>query len=1240
MLHAKQREMWADKHRFQVLSCVPAGEFIVGPDKAIEDCKIGESVIDFNGNKTEIYATNSRDYEDDLVVITARYIDPIKITKEHPMWISTWRCNYNNDALQRGERRKKAIWSKRFEGWVKAEELLALVAAIDPVYDKICLRLPKIGGHIEIKEFSLEQYVPHAYKDTDNRVCAHNVIRSFPLTPLTSWFLGLYAAEGHTDGSTVYFSLHEEEEEFVEKIISVFSSFGLNTTKRHPDEDSKGISVYARSVVLSRFIKELIGEHCDGKTIPDQILYHENREIRFNFLKGYLDGDGHYDTARFKLSSKTNSPALGYRLQLLVASLGACAGLHKGRRPKKSKILGRIVNTNDYYRMECTNISLYQEITGLPCEKNPREFYIPDDDCFWLPITKTSTEKYSGKVYNFGTENETYGLKNAISHNCGRRFGKSIYAAYRIIREALNKPDSVNWVVAPTYAATMLIWRKILTYCPEEAIYDINRTENIIYLINGSSIWAKTAERPDNLRGEGVDFLIMEEAGFIKEDVWDYILRPALADRKGRGIFISCVTKDTWTFTVDGLRRFQDLTDCETPDTWIPYNKSIASLGNTTDIASDIYVTGVCDTWKVTTAAGYKLEGTYNHPILVMDKSGEMQMRPLSDIQIGDRVAINRTIDLWGEHDDLSKFEYRGRISANSNNLDLSVMRDDLAYLMGLILGDGNVSYNIPYNITLTAAPDELDIHQFLKGTNTLGLSFSQYEGDPYHWTISNKKLTEFLAWYGFKPVVAKYKTIPYRLLSASKNTVAQFLSGLFDADGHSKISNGEVGFSSASEELIDTVMMLLLNFGIISRKLGHEVKPTKKVKVSSYEWQLSITGENANIFYEKIGFRINRKQENQSKLKLYNNRTSKYDTVPYQGEKIKKIREGNWYKSNNTHNLRHAEKNPQVGYLKLYEILERCKDTNAREEYLALKDLAELHYFWDTVKIITTGQAVTYDYHIPKSHRFVSNGYISSNTPKGHNFFYELFKLGRHGPNGEESPDPEWNSLSCSSWDNPTLDRHELEVLKRSLPPQAYRQEILAEFIDDAGAVFKNMEHCLREGKFVDPIWDHIYIMGVDLAKYEDYTVITVMDVLNRDVVYWERFNNIDWSTQKTRIAEIHERYNKCTVSLDSTGVGDPIADDLMKEGICVRPFRFTAASKPELIKKLQFATENCEYSMPRIDQLYNEMLAFSFFVTKSGQIRYEAPRNSHDDCVMSLALCVFHLDLVAPSLDGWSFY
>ena len=233
--------------------------------------------------------------------------------------------------------------------------------------------------------------------------------------------------------------------------------------------------------------------------------------------------------------------------------------------------------------------------------------------------------------------------------------------------------------------------------------------------------------------------------------------------------------------------------------------------------------------------------------------------------------------------------------------------------------------------------------------------------------------------------------------------------------------------------------------------------------------------------------------------------------------------------------------------------------------------------------------------------------------TPKSHNWFFDLWTRGQ---------DPEFTDYE--SWRlptsaNPYILQEEIEEAKRTLPELVFRQEFSAEFLDDIGAVFRGIQKCIK-GALHDPIPGESYIMGVDLAKYSDFTVLTVMNRAG-DLVAFDRFNQIDWTFQKQRITILAEKY-RAKIIIDSTGVGDPIFEDLKRAGLSIEGYKFTNESKKHLIEGLSIAIEQEKIRFPDIPELIHELRIFGYSVTASGTVTYSSPGSYHDDCVVSLSL------------------
>ncbi len=241
--------------------------------------------------------------------------------------------------------------------------------------------------------------------------------------------------------------------------------------------------------------------------------------------------------------------------------------------------------------------------------------------------------------------------------------------------------------------------------------------------------------------------------------------------------------------------------------------------------------------------------------------------------------------------------------------------------------------------------------------------------------------------------------------------------------------------------------------------------------------------------------------------------------------------------------------------------------------------------------------------------------------TPKGKNDFYNKYRFA-------EDHQEKWQTLMLKASESGIIPMEELVAAKEQLPQQAFNQEFECEFLDGAGTVFRRIKENIKS-KFVEPYRGGEYKIGLDLAKYEDFTVITVVDKATFEVVFIDRFNQIDYNLQKARIEAIARRFNNAPITIDRSSIGDPIAEDLRRTGLIVNDFVFTNESKKSLIENLVVMLEQDQLSLPDYPALIRELEDFSYTLSPRPPYRviYSAPQGTHDDCVISLALAFWKI-------------
>lgn len=228
--------------------------------------------------------------------------------------------------------------------------------------------------------------------------------------------------------------------------------------------------------------------------------------------------------------------------------------------------------------------------------------------------------------------------------------------------------------------------------------------------------------------------------------------------------------------------------------------------------------------------------------------------------------------------------------------------------------------------------------------------------------------------------------------------------------------------------------------------------------------------------------------------------------------------------------------------------------------------------------------------------------------SPFGHNDFHRLWTLGASEPDT-------WAAWQMPTASNPFIDPAEIEAARQQMPADAFAQEYLAQFLADAANPFglDAIAACVEpmEAGVVD-VW------GIDLAKSVDWTVAVGLDDAGH-VCAFQRWQ-ASWRNTTERLRSMIRR---APALIDSTGVGDPIVEELCRASPMAEGYRFSSQSKQQLMEGLAVAIQRGEVRFPD-GVLRNELDVFQFHYHPGGRVQYEAPPGMHDDCVMALALAV----------------
>jgi hypothetical protein len=225
--------------------------------------------------------------------------------------------------------------------------------------------------------------------------------------------------------------------------------------------------------------------------------------------------------------------------------------------------------------------------------------------------------------------------------------------------------------------------------------------------------------------------------------------------------------------------------------------------------------------------------------------------------------------------------------------------------------------------------------------------------------------------------------------------------------------------------------------------------------------------------------------------------------------------------------------------------------------------------------------------------------------TPKGKNHFYTLFNL--------DGINEQYKSFKMSSYDG-LAEKEEIDGARYTLPEHIFKQEYLAEFVDNGSGVFSNVP-------ILDTNHGSKFYAGIDLGRADDYTVLTILNEKG-NMVYCERWRHNTWQNIINAMLPILSRF-KPRVLIEVNSIGDVIFEQLGKVYASVYPFVTTSKSKQDIVEGLQVAIQNKEFTLLDLEWLKKEFDLFTYeYSPKTRSIKYSAPTGFHDDGVMSCCL------------------
>lgn len=242
--------------------------------------------------------------------------------------------------------------------------------------------------------------------------------------------------------------------------------------------------------------------------------------------------------------------------------------------------------------------------------------------------------------------------------------------------------------------------------------------------------------------------------------------------------------------------------------------------------------------------------------------------------------------------------------------------------------------------------------------------------------------------------------------------------------------------------------------------------------------------------------------------------------------------------------------------------------------------------------------------------------GAVFLSTPYGRNWFWDIFKI------GFDPEEPEWASFHFPSWDNLHILPEEFDEIRRTTSDRVWKEEYAAQFVEDAGQVFRGIREAASAPINPQPNPHARYIFGVDWGRDNDYTCIAVLNADNMQMVALDRFRQIGWELQRGRLKSLAEKWKPQVIWAEANSIGSVNIEALQADGLPVRPFTTTVRSKAPLIEGLALAIERGEIALLPDEVLLSELASYTLERMAGGGYRYSAPSGMHDDTVIATAL------------------
>ena len=439
-----------------------------------------------------------------------------------------------------------------------------------------------------------------------------------------------------------------------------------------------------------------------------------------------------------------------------------------------------------------------------------------------------------------------------------------------------------------------------------------------------------------------------------------------------------CISGNSLIATNEGLVRINKLSKKEDID------MKVLSKDKKVNRAVKWFDSGEHPTKKIITDKGYNLTGSYNHPVLILNKDPSSGMpiftwKLLENIKEGEIVVLDRLEDDFWPIEEVNLEEFYPQIKDGKTKVRILPVKlnADLAFLLGSLIAEGYIGQNkiefcntdkdwaVKFEEKWNRVFPDSRLHKFLRNPSSYGRK------EYYRLECHCRYTLEFLRNIGLTLCKAKDKEIPELILRSPKPVLKEFVRSYFEGDGSLAFTNHmmEIRACSMSPELLNVLQVILLRYGIDSFRRYDKHKNLHLLQIRGKR--------NFLRFYKEIGFVSERKNKKlEFILALYKKDYSQKDYVPFISDFIRKIDYSDFVNKNNFDRYENMSKN----YGKVVQILNEKTGVSYKSLF---EYFLTYRYLFDQVKVIKeVGIQKVYSVKVDSEcHSFVANGFINHNT-------------------------------------------------------------------------------------------------------------------------------------------------------------------------------------------------------------------------------------------------------------------